>query len=265
MGTGAERDEAAEARALAAAWALAAAGFRDPDDGLGAALSDREFLEEAGKALDFLDPGGREGLLGAWNRFRKSAAAAGRAGLGRERARLLGHAVRGPCPPYEIEYGNEHFLGKSRRLGDVAAFYRAFGVEVSRSAREREDHAAMEAEFLSLLSLKRALAAERGDGSRASVCRDAERLFLEEHIGRFLPSFARRVEEREPDSALAAAARLAAGTAAIHGSLVEARLGSPDLELRELGTLEEETVVSCSPCSVPGASAGPGSAGDVEV
>lgn len=250
-------DEAAQARALSAAWALSAAGLRDPDEGLVAALADGEFLEEAEKALDALDPG----LIEDWNRFRKAAAAAGREGLRQERARILGHAVRGPCPPYEIEYGPEHFLGKSRRLGDVAGFYKAFGVEVSAAAFEREDHAAMEAEFLSLLALKRALAAERGETERVAVCRDAERLFLEEHIGRFLPAFARRVEEREPASALAGAARLAAGTARVHAGLVKARLGSPDLELRELGSIDEETAISCSSCSAPGASAGDAAGG----
>lgn len=239
--------EAAQARSLAAAWALTAAGLRDPDEALLGALSDGEFLAEAEASLSALDPV----LAGDWNRFRRAAAAAGREGLRQERARILGHAVRGPCPPYEIEYGPEHFLGKSRRLGDVAAFYRAFGVDVSADAREREDHAAMEAEFLSFLCLKRALAADRGEEERAAVCRDAERLFLEEHIGRFLPAFARRVEEREPGAALCAAARLAAATAAVHASLVRARLGSPEMELRPLGTLEEETVVSCSSGPAP--------------
>ncbi len=246
-------EESAEARALAAAWALAAAGLRDPDGALLAALSDGEVLAGAEAALGALDPS----LPGEWDRFRRAAAAAGGEGLRQERARILGHAVRGPCPPYEIEYGPEHFLGKSRRLGDVAAFYRAFGVEASLAAREREDHAAMEAEFLSFLCLKRALAAEGGEAERAAVCRDAERLFLEEHIGRFLPAFARRVEEREPDAALAAAARLAAGTARVHAGLVKARLGSPDMELRELGSMEEETVISCSSCPVPGAGPAP--------
>lgn len=258
-----EPDGERGARDLAAAWALTAAGLRDPDGDLPAALADGGFLAEAERALASLDPDGGAGLLLSWGNYRQAAAAAAPEGLRRERARILGHAVRGPCPPYEIEYGPEHFLGKARRLGDVAAFYRAFGLEVGRDAREREDHVALEAEFLSFLCLKRALAGERGEEERATVCRDAERLFLEEHIGRFLPSFARRVAEREPASALAAAARLAAATAGIHASLVGARVGSPDLDLRELGSLEEETVVSCSPCPVPGAGPGPAEGAEV--
>lgn len=260
-----ERDEAATARALAAAWSLAAAGLRAADGIPAAALRDAAFLGEVDLVLEALDRGGSAGLRGHWGSFRDAAAAAGEEGLEQERARILGHAVRGPCPPYEIEYGPEHFLGKSRRLGDVAAFYRAFGLDVSRSAREREDHAAVEAEFLSSLVLRRALAAERGETERVSLCRDAERRFLEEHLGRFLPSFARRVAEREPGSALAAISRLAAALTGIHGDLVGARAGSPDLDLQEVGTLEEETVVSCSPCTVPGAAAGPSGEGATEV
>ena len=251
-----ERDRADQAHALARVWAIAAAGLRDADGSLEAALSDGDVLGEAERSLSILDPRGAEGLRSAWEGMRRAVAESDAAARAAERARVLGHAVRGPCPPYEIEYGPEHFFGKSRRLGDVAAFYRAFGVEVSRLAREREDHVAIEAEFLSFLCLKRALAEGDGAAERAEVCRDAERLFLEEHVGRFLPSFSRRVDALGSGGLIASAARLAASAARVHASLVGARLGSPELELREIGTLEEETVVSCSPCTVPGASAG---------
>jgi hypothetical protein len=253
----------AEAAALAAAWSLAAAALREPEDGLGATLADGGPLGKAGREVGGLDGGGPGGLEAVWERYRAAVLRAGPAEMAGERARILGHAVRGPCPPYEIEYGSEHFLGKSRRLGDVAAFYRAFGVEVADGAREREDHAAVEAEFLSLLCAKRALAAGRGEAEREGICRDAERLFLEEHLGRFLPSFARRVAEREPGSALAVAARLAAATARVHASLVGARLGAADLELVEPGTLEEEAAISCSTCAVPGAGGGPPESSEV--
>ena len=248
-------------RALAAAWSVAAAMLREPDEVLEAALADPGFLAEAGAAIEALDGGGGAGLAASWGRFRAAFASAGREGVDRERVRVLGHSVRGPCPAYEIEYGPEHFLGKSHRLGDVAAFYRAFVVDVSRVARERCDHVAVEAEFVAFVALKRALAGERGEAERAAVCRDAERRFLEDHLGRFLPSFARRVGEKEPGGALAPAAAFAAGTARVHGEALGARPGSPDLELREVGSEEEETVVSCSHCSVPGASAGAGAEG----
>ncbi len=253
----------AEARALGGAGALAAAGVREPDDGeFRAALREEGFRGAAEELLAALERRGGVRLLEPWRRLAAAHADRPRGELVDERIRVFGHAVRGPCPPYELEYGTEHFLGKSHRMGDAAAFYRAFGVELSGSARERPDHAAVEAEFLSLVCLKRALAEGRGEGERAAVCADAERLFLEEHLGRFLPALARRVAELEPGGALDAALALAAALASVHAAAVGARLGSPDLELRALGSLEEETVVSCSPCSAPGSDGGSGGGSD---
>jgi hypothetical protein len=246
------------AGALAAGWSLAAAALREPGPELEAVAADPAFVSEADALLGAVPAAGGPCLARAWDRFRAAFAARGAAGLAGERARALGHAVRGPCPPYELEYGPEHFLGKSHRLGDIAAFYRAFGVDVSRAARERPDHVAVEAEFLSLVALKRFLALREGRADRAAICRDAERAFLEDHLGRFLPSFARRVAGREPGGALAAAAALAETVARVHAAAVGARLGSPDAELREIGTVEEETVVSCGAVEVPGGGCTPG-------
>jgi putative dimethyl sulfoxide reductase chaperone len=261
-------ERTAGARALGGAWALVAAGLREPDGGeFRAALRTGEFRGAADGIVGELEGWGGGGLHGPWRRLAAAHAGRTREELVEERVRVFGHAVRGPCPPYELEYGTEHFLGKSHRMGDAAAFYRAFGVEVSGSAHERPDHAAVEAEFLSLLCIKRALAEERGEEDRAAVCLDAERLFLDEHLGRFLPALALRVAEREPGGALDAVLSLAAALAGVHAAAVGARLGRPDLELRALGSLEEETVVSCSPCSGPGSAGGDdgGAGGGTEV
>ncbi len=43
---------------------------------------------------------------------------------------LFGHAVRGPIPPYETEYGNEALFQQPQEMGDLMGFYRAFGLTV---------------------------------------------------------------------------------------------------------------------------------------
>ena len=45
----------------------------------------------------------------------------------------FGHAARGSCPLNEIEYGDIKAdpLFQPHRLADLAAFYRAFGLEVA--------------------------------------------------------------------------------------------------------------------------------------
>lgn len=101
-------------------------------------------------------------------------------------------AVSQRCPPCEIEYEpNTDVAYRSHRLADIAGFYRAFGLQVSTRAGERLDHITVEAEFLYLLLAKEAAALERGNQEGANVCRDARRKFFQEHMGWWLPAFAR--------------------------------------------------------------------------
>jgi hypothetical protein len=236
-----ERDEAGQARSLSAAWALAAAGLRKPDEHLSAALADTAFLGEAETALAALDPGDAEGLRGAWVRFRLVVSGGGRQGLELERARVLGEPVSSPYLPFELEY-RAHYNLPADPAGPEGADSSppALAVQAAIESREREDRVAGQAEHLSLLALKRAAADERGEAECVAFCRIAERRFLEDHLGRSLPSFARHVEEREPAGALAAAARLAEGTARVHAEAVGARMGRPDKESRGPGEGEAD-------------------------
>ena len=230
------------AAALAVGYGVLSALLREPDGETLEALGETgsvEALERAAAALGGAAPAAAARLDRA---LRSADAESVRA----ERGRAFGHAVRGPCPPYELEYGGEHFLAKSHRLGDLSAFYRAFGVEIGREAHERADHAAAEAEFLLYLVIKRATAEEEGAAERAAVCRNAERRFLEEHLGWFLPALAARVERREPGGVLDATLALGVEVVRAHAASCGARLGSADLALREVGSEDEETVVTCS-------------------
>ncbi|HWO41490.1 MAG TPA: molecular chaperone TorD family protein [Candidatus Eisenbacteria bacterium] len=127
-----------------------------------------------------------------------SAAQAGLPALAAAYSALLRHTARGPVPPYETEYGNESLFQQPQALGDLMGFYRAFGLEVDASTHERPDHISCECEFLSFLSLKEVYALERGDLETLERTRNAERLFLRDHLGRFMPAFAARlVREQE--------------------------------------------------------------------
>ncbi len=108
--------------------------------------------------------------------------------------RLFGHAPEGTCPPYEGQYGeSEEGLQMPHELGDIAAFYRAFGLESSTRAKERVDYIAVECEFLSFLCRKQAYGEEIGDATLAAIAVDAQRKFTKEHLGRWVPAFTRRV------------------------------------------------------------------------
>lgn len=105
----------------------------------------------------------------------------------------FGHAARGPVPINEIEFGEPRAdaLFQPHRLADLAAFYRAYGLEVGDSS-ERHDHLCCELEFMSVLAAKEAWAMSGlADGEALATCRETQRDFLREHLGRWTPAFAR--------------------------------------------------------------------------
>jgi putative dimethyl sulfoxide reductase chaperone len=95
-----------------------------------------------------------------------------------------------PCPPHQTAWGDgRRMAGRPAELADLGGFYRAFGLRVSRQHPDLPDHLATELEFLSLLLLKAAWAEVNGWDEPLAITRDATRLFLEHHLGRWLPAF----------------------------------------------------------------------------
>ncbi|MCS6902709.1 MAG: molecular chaperone TorD family protein [Candidatus Bipolaricaulota bacterium] len=108
--------------------------------------------------------------------------------LQREYDRLFAHRSQILCPIYEAEYDRDRALTPGATLADIAGFYRAFGLE--RATHERPDHLALELEFMRVLTYKEALALEAGRSEEAELCRDAQKKFLEAHLGRWVGIFA---------------------------------------------------------------------------
>lgn len=106
---------------------------------------------------------------------------------------------------YETEYGLPHEFRQSQELADLCGFYRAFGLELGGAVRERPDHVATELEFMYVLALKEAYAAQQGVLEHVEVCEAAQGKFLREHLGRWLELFARSVAYQggEPYQSLA--------------------------------------------------------------
>ncbi|GFO82628.1 MAG: hypothetical protein A49_22550 [Methyloceanibacter sp.] len=115
-----------------------------------------------------------------------------------DHVRLFGHSVRGACPPYELEYDRGEIIQQTAELADLAGFYAAFGLQLADSAFERPDHAAVECEFMGVLCAKEAWGLETGEPALAESCSDAQRLFLRDHLAKWLPAFACRVETGDP-------------------------------------------------------------------
>src|SRR5262245_24416621 len=48
-----------------------------------------------------------------------------------EHRRVFSNVITLDCPPYETLFGNDHVFAQSHVMGDIAGFYKAFGVELS--------------------------------------------------------------------------------------------------------------------------------------
>lgn len=166
----------------------------------------------------------------------------------------FGHAARGRCPLNEIEYGDIKAdpLFQPHRLADLAAFYRAFGLEIAQDADERQDHICLEFEFMCVLAAKEAYALEyQLDSDALSLCRDAQKRFLREHLGRWIPAFTRRLARMAGDTPLGALANFTRAVVEADCGRFGTAVGSEDLLLRPVDEAAESLCHSCGVTQLP--------------
>ncbi|MCC7377550.1 MAG: molecular chaperone TorD family protein [Verrucomicrobiales bacterium] len=166
----------------------------------------------------------------------------------------FGHAARGSCPLNEIEYGDIKAdpLFQPHRLADLAAFYRAFGLEVAPDAGERHDHLGLELEFLCVLAAKDAYALEyQLDSSDHALCREAQAKFLREHLGRWTPAFARRLAASTEDPALRALAEFTRVFVESECLTFGVTPGSEELALRPVDEAADRMCDACGISNLP--------------
>lgn len=148
-----------------------------------------------------------------------------------------------PVSPYETEYGLNRTTRKALELADIAGFYRAFGMKLSRP--DMVDHLAIELDFLALLIFKSLYARHKGWGERAEIAETAYREFLESHAGRWVEAFAERLETLAPGGFYSRAARLAQRVI----TREVARLGLSPSPVGRYQELEREFPDACGACA----------------
>ncbi|MBM4423693.1 MAG: hypothetical protein FJ030_09915 [Chloroflexi bacterium] len=111
---------------------------------------------------------------------------------------------------YETELGLPHEYRQSQEMADIAGFYRAFGFNIGGQVRERPDHISAELEFMHVLALKEAYAAERDVLEHVEICIDAQRKFLQEHLGKWVGLFAESLARSAEEGPYVTLARFAA-------------------------------------------------------
>ncbi len=103
--------------------------------------------------------------------------------------RVFSNVISLDCPPYETLFGNDHVFGQSYTMGDIAGFYSAFGLQLSNDIHERIDHLSVELEFIHYLSYKESYALIHDGPEKLKTVVDAEKRFVKEHVGRWVPLF----------------------------------------------------------------------------
>jgi TorA maturation chaperone TorD len=241
MSIATRRDTTDQLLARAALYRLLAAAFRHPQH-----LAEGEFdgaaLEEACAAL--AEDGGRARTAVLCARVREGLADL--QALAREHTRVLGLTPRGAATPYETEWlGQPGELLQFHQLSDVAAFYKAFGLGLSKACDERADHLSVELAFMQFLCLKQAWAQEQGQASLAQTSRAAQRQFLEEHLSRWTGAFARRTAQLAGEGFFTDAGALLESWMEEECARSGVELGDPSLIPGENSTTLEDCCVGC--------------------
>lgn len=99
------------------------------------------------------------------------------------------------CPANETAFVRRD---KGAVLGDVCAFQRAFGLELSPESGEKADHVVAELELMALLSLMQGQALAQGREEDARVSERALSAFARDHLGEWLPAFCLALSEATP-------------------------------------------------------------------
>ena len=189
----------AEEKEIDVAWGrsylylLLSRAIRYPDAGLVASLKEPALTFFEG-TFDLLAADAREALRPALDSLRATVTDLDLAQLQSDHRRVFGHIESSLCPPYETRYDTRHLFQQTQQLADIAGFYRAFSLDISEGAHERPDHLAIELEFLHFLCFKEAYALKHHGPEQVEVCRDAEAKFLTDHMLRWAPSFAKRLQ-----------------------------------------------------------------------
>ncbi|MFQ5591545.1 MAG: molecular chaperone [Phycisphaerae bacterium] len=242
------------ARARCAAYCLIAHGFRYPDDAWLSSLVDRARWDGWPERFAQLHADVYSELSSlravVWDLAPPTASTL----LQVQFAGLFGHAVRGACPPYELEFGKSEVIQRASELADICGFYAAFGMELTGGISERADHVSVEAEFLAALCGKEACGIEGEHSELIEAACGAQRQFLNSHLGQWLPAFAQRVTDSEPCDFYTRLSGFATAFVRYECERAGVPLGSPYLDLRPSDPAQEAS----QSCGLPGERCVPG-------
>ncbi len=236
-----------------------ALGFRAPTDETVARLASAEGASALADAAAILDAAWGTDLAGLVRRLPATEPAgkpaippAGKPAsprppsvelLDADYRRLFGHTAQGRVPPYETEYGEDSVFLPAQEMGDLAGFFRAFGLVLNPAAHERIDHISCAFEFSLFLARKEAYALKRGQKAIRDDSRMAARAFLRDHLGRFAPAFGNRLAKEDRGGFYGALGELCAAFVAHECARAGVPAGAETLRLRS--TSDGDAPMAC--------------------
>ncbi len=96
-------------------------------------------------------------------------------------------------PSYETAYSRHDVFRQAHVMADVAGFYRAHGLTVGGSKKDRQDGIGPELEFMGFVAAKQAFAVESGNSDASDLCVDTQKSFLRDHLGAWGPEYGNRM------------------------------------------------------------------------
>ena len=97
--------------------------------------------------------------------------------------------------PWESVYFSDERLTFQEQTLDVRNWYRRFGLEADKIHQEPDDHIGLELLFLSHLAAQGIQALNEQDNTRFEMLLDAQREFLQKHVGSWALTWCELVEE----------------------------------------------------------------------
>lgn len=114
-------------------------------------------------------------------------------------------------PPHESAYASDDIFVQTDVMADVAAFYRAHGLQTGGRWRERPDHICTELDFMAFMARKEAHALGVLGPDEVAECRRTQAHFLRDHLGCWGPAFGQRLRTFAPDGPYRVIGRLLHG------------------------------------------------------
>ncbi len=103
-----------------------------------------------------------------------------------------------PCSLHETAYGDgRRIAGRPVELADISGFYLAFGFELTEVQPDLPDQLAVELEFYSLMLLKQAYTLFSRRLPAYQIVKQGTVSFLNQHLGRWVGTFTRKLQESQ--------------------------------------------------------------------